>query len=132
MPKPHIHCDFDIKRWGGKREDYEAIHEFMDSSKEAFSSNAHRAATHNIWFVHKVLPRIFGNTIINSDGREVSVKDIGEQHCLSDFGWKFIPTLQDWAENLNWKDWMNNGRGDPPNSAKSILEANSNQKIMKD
>lgn len=122
MPKPHIHAIRDVKQWGGKEEDYTAIHDLMDSSKEAFASNAHRVATHNIWFVHKILPRIFGDTITNSDGKRVSVKDIGEQHCLLDFRGKFIPTLQDWAENIEFKMWMNNGMGgDMPNSAKKLL-----------
>lgn len=116
MPKPHKHADADVVRWGGKREDYEAIHDLMDSSKQCCADNRHRVATHNIWFVHNILPRIFGSTIINSSGREVSVKDIGEYHLNDDFRGRFIPTLQDYIENMEMKDWMNNGMGECPSS----------------
>jgi len=132
MPKPHIHADHDVRKWGGDRTDYIKIHELMDSSKEAFADNRHRCCTHNIWFVHKILPLIFGDTIINSDGKEVSVKDIGENHCLVDFGMKFIPTLQDWAENLTFQEWMNNGRFGVPNSARKLIEAGQPADKQKD
>lgn len=132
MPKPHIHAARDVRQWGGQESDYFAIHELMDSSKEAFASSAHRTATHNIWFVHKILPRIFGDTITNSSGRKVSVKDIGEQHCLLDFKGLFIPTLQDWLENIQFHDWMNNAaHGDMPESAKHLYNKTP-QKDMKE
>lgn len=131
MPKPHIHAARDVRQWGGKEEDYFKIHELMDSSKEAFAANSHRAATHNIWFVHKILPLIFGDTIVNSDGRRVSVKDIGEKHCLLDFGMKFIPTLQDWLENLQFHEWMNNGNGSElPSSAKEMMKNNQKMEFV--
>jgi hypothetical protein len=31
---------------------------------------------------------------------------------------KYIPTPQDWIENLQVKSWMNNGLGEAPSSAK--------------
>ncbi len=97
-------------------DDYLAIHLFMDSSKQVVADNRHRALTHNSWFIAAVLPRVFGNTIVNSDGRTVSVADIGELHVLEDYGMKFIPTPQDFIEGMAVKPWMNNGRGDPPPS----------------
>lgn len=60
-------------------------------------------------------------TITNSDGKEVSVRDIGESHCLEDFGGKFIPSAQDYIDKMDLTDWMNNGAGnDMPNSYKKL------------
>jgi hypothetical protein len=44
----------------------------------------------------------------------VSVADIGERHILEDYGMKFIPTPQDYIQNMRMQPWMNNGRGLPP------------------
>lgn len=120
--KPHIHAMADVKRWGGQVSDYEEIHVLMDSSKSAFADNRHRIFCHNSWFVNHILPKIFGDTLINSDGKTVSVRDIGEHHCLDDFSGKFIPTVQDWLENLPYQPWMNNGRNGICPSAIKIFE----------
>lgn len=90
----------------------------MDSSKAAMADNRHRALTHNAWFIGYVLERIFGTTITNSDGKKISVRDIGEQHVLEDFGGKFIPSAQDYLSEIEFQDWMQNGRGTPPSYAK--------------
>lgn len=126
MPKPIIHAQRDVKQWGGKVEDYIAPHELMDSSKAAFPSHQHRVLCHNSWFIAEILPRIkFHNsdeypdgkfhTITNSDGRQVSIRDIGESHCLLDFRGKFIPTVQDYLSRMPLDGWMLNGiDGYPP------------------
>jgi hypothetical protein len=45
-------------------------------------------------------------TITNSDGKEVYVRYIGEQHVKEDcFG--LIPSAKDWVDNINTpKEWM--------------------------
>lgn len=118
--KPYIHAELNVKKWGGKVEDYLPIHDFMDSSKGAIPDNRHRCLTHNSWFVQPdgVLERVFGKIIVNSDGKNVSVRDIGEQHILEDFGMKYIPTAQDYIENMEFKDWMQNGKGFPTSHTK--------------
>lgn len=120
MAKPFIHAKSSAKKFGGIPDDYIEIHDLMDSSKMAFPDNRHRACTHNSWFLG-ILERIFGRTIKNSDGKEVSVRDIGEQHILEDFKMKFIPTVADYLQEMEIKDWMNN-------SAKGAVPP-SNQKI---
>ena len=72
-----------------------------------------------MFFVFEVIIPLFGEYITNSDGREVSVKDICEYHILEDYRMKFIPTPQDWIENIKLKSWMQNGIGEAPSSAKS-------------
>src|SRR5690242_3002510 len=107
--KPHIHAESSAKQFGGKPEDYLPIHELMDSSKSIVADHRHRMFTHNTWFI-MLLERIFGSTITNSDGKKVSVRDIGEQHVLEDFRGKFIPSGQDWVKHLEYAPWMNNGQ----------------------
>jgi hypothetical protein len=97
---PQIHAKNSARRFGGKWEDYIDIHRLMDSSKEAYPTNAHRILTHNSWFVCKILPLIFGEMRENSDGKRYSVKDVGEYHCLEDFRMKFIPSVQDYIEDM--------------------------------
>lgn len=125
MSKPWIHAVSSARKYGGDPKDYEAIHELMDSSKSAMADNRHRALTHTSWFISTILPRIFGNTFTNSEGKVVSVRDIGEQHVLEDFGGRFIPTPQDFLQDIPPHDWINNGRrGANPPSFKPLSHFN--------
>ena len=117
MSKPWIHALSSARKFGGEPEDYIEVHNLMDSSKSTISDNRHRALTHNSWFLF-ILEKIFGTTIVNSAGRHVSVRDIGEQHILEDFKLRFIPTAQDYLAEMEFKEWMNNGNGYPPSFEK--------------
>lgn len=112
MGKPHHHANSSAKKFGGKMEDYLEIHVLMDSSKIAFADNRHRTLTHNSWFINHILPKVFGDTITNSEGKMISVIDIGEQHVLEDFAYHFIPTAQDYLSLMDKTPWMN-GQGLP-------------------
>ena len=118
MATPLIHAESSVRKWKGCTDDYVAIHAKMDCSKKYFPDNRHRMLTHNMFFIFEVIIPIFGEYIVNSDGRSVSVKDICELHILEDYHMKYIPTPQDWLENLQLKSWMNNGLGEAPASAK--------------
>lgn len=118
MAKPFIHAKNSARKFGGTPDAYLPIHRFLDSSKSAIADNRHRCLTHNSWFLSVVLEAVFGETIRNSEGREVSVREIGEQHVLEDYGMKFIPAASDFLAEIEWKPWMDNGRGVPPSSAK--------------
>lgn len=122
MSKPYIHCLSSAKKHGGKPDDYLDIHNLMDSSKSAIADNRHRALTHNAWFIGTILERVFGSTRVNSDGRTYSVRDIGEEHILEDYGGRFIPSAQDFIAEMEMKDWMQNGRGTPPPSYAKIIK----------
>jgi len=113
MSKPWIHACSSAKRFGGSPEDYIEIHNFMDSSKGTIADSRHRALTHTTWFLSTVLERVFGVTFKNSEGKIISTRDIGEQHVLEDFGGKFIPSVQDYFENMEFKEWMLKGKGHP-------------------
>ncbi len=130
MSKPTVHAVSSARRYGGHPEDYLPIHDFMDSSKGAFADNRHRALTHNAWFIAPdgPLERAFGKTFVNSAGRTVVTRDIGEQHILEDYG-GFIPTAQDFLQSMDFEDWMNNGRaGSPPSQGKIAKRANHSQR----
>jgi hypothetical protein len=116
MSKPWVHAVSSARRFGGKPEDYIELHNLMDSSKGVIADSRHRALTHNAWFLSVILEKIFGVVIKNSNGRDVSVRDLGEQHILEDFGGRFIPSAQDYLEDMKFKDWMLNGKGEPPAS----------------
>jgi hypothetical protein len=124
MSKPEIHAASSVRRFGGAIEDYLPIHQLFDSSKSALGDNRHRALTHNTWFIapNGPLERIFGVSFVNSAGRTVQVRDIGEQHIAEDFGGKYIPTAQDWLEQIPMQEWMNNGRRGVPPSVEHIAD----------
>lgn len=132
MSKPWIHAMASAKKFGGKPEDYIEIHNLMDSSKGCIGDARHRALTHNSWFVAAdgPLERIFGVVIKNSEGRSVSVRDIGEQHILEDFGMRFIPTPQDYLQEMESVPWMNNERDSSPSSSKRLRGAKMKMKKM--
>lgn len=123
MAVPYIHAVSSAKRWKGIPEDYLDIHQLLDSTKGAFPDNRHRAITHNSWFTQTIIPRIFGDYRINSSGIKYSPKLIAELHVLEDFRMKFIPSVQDYLENMKLKTWMNNGLGpEIPNSKKQVVD----------
>ena len=128
MANAYIHSKSSARRYGGEPEDYINIHIKMDCSKAYVSDNRHRALTHTNFWIHEVMIPIFGYTITNSVGRVVSVKDICEEHILEDFGIRFIPTAQDYLENMEFQDWMQNGIKGVPSSFKK-LEKKGNIKV---
>jgi hypothetical protein len=65
--------------------------------------------------------RQYGTTFKNSDNKEVSVRDIVEQHCLEDFKFKFMPSAQDYIQEMDFLPWMQNGMGEPPMSHKKLV-----------
>jgi hypothetical protein len=94
-----VHSELSVKRRGGILENYVALHDFCDSSKEVESTNKHRIYFHTLFGVKNFIIPIFGHTIINSDGKRANVKDLCEQdHILPDYRGRFIPTLTDFID----------------------------------
>lgn len=91
------HCKISVRRWGGIDDDYRAVHDFIDSTKVLCADNRHRIF-HTMWAVNYIIIPLFGDTIVNSDGVNVDVKDLCERdHLLVDYANKFIPTLNDFV-----------------------------------
>jgi len=101
--KPLLHADNSVKKWGGKSEDYQPIHDFLDSSKAHFPDMRHRALLHSSFGIF-IAERVFGTYIVNSDDRRISVRDIAELHVIEDMG--NIPTVQDYLQHLPMLDWL--------------------------
>lgn len=56
--------------------------------------------------------RLQGIHILNSENKKIHVRDIAEQHILEDFRGKFLPTINDYLNNMSLKGWMNNALGE--------------------
>jgi len=100
---PYHHALRSVKLFGGKAEDYQAIHNWFDESKAHLPDFRHRALRHHSEGIF-LCERLFGVTIRNADGKEVPVRQVGEQHVRDDLGW--IPTVKDWLVNLQIQPWM--------------------------
>lgn len=98
-----LHAKSSAKKYGGMPEDYLAIHDMMDCSKAALPDVRHRAVFHSSLGCF-IIEQIFGHTMKNSDGREVSVRDVAEDHIIEDLG--FIPTLEKWMTTMQIENWM--------------------------
>ncbi len=129
---PLLHTDSSMRKFKGETEEdrlqFLKIHQKMDCSKGWISDNRHRVLTHTMFWVYEVMIPIFGSAIKLSSGREVSVKDVCEQHILEDFRLKFIPTPQDFIQEMTYKKWMQNGAGVPPSAEKLYPELAELQK----
>lgn len=118
MSHPYYHSHTSVKRWGGRLEDYQPIHDWLDATKEVFADCRHRALRHHSQGCFEA-ERVFGPTIKNSDGRTVPVRGICEQHIKEDCGGK-IPTVADWFRNMRIESWMNRGYDTQPTTEKEI------------
>lgn len=79
------------------------IHDWFDESKSHMADFRHRALRHHSEGIF-MAEKIFGHTITNSDGREVMVRYIGEQHVQEDLG--RIPSICDWFRQIEVQSWM--------------------------
>ena len=121
MSHPLFHSISSQRKFGGKWEDYIKIHSWYDESKASFPDMRHRALRHHsegiFWS-----EQIFGVTIINSDGKHVPVRSIGEHHIKEDMG--FIPTIADYLKEMNQAGWMYK-----PGDGRKLLQEIKNQKL---
>lgn len=101
--KPHLHAESSAKKWGGLPSDYQGIHDLLDLSKSAHADMRHRAILHNSLGPY-ICERVFGITIVNSDGRTVSVRDVAERHIIEDMGQ--IPSVSDYLSGMPMYDWL--------------------------
>lgn len=113
MSKPLIHAKNSARKFGGKWQDYIAIHDFIDMSKSAHATMKHRTVLHSALGIY-IVERVFGTAITvqrtgpmpvgSSRSIDVAVRDIAEQHVLEDLG--FIPSLDDYLKHMEEQPWM--------------------------
>lgn len=111
MAHPLFHARSSARKYGGIPADYQAIHDWFDESKAFLADVRHRALRHHAEGIF-LCEKIFGTSIVNSDGREVPVRFIGEQHVLEDLG--RIPAASDWLREITLQPWM---------AARSLLQS---------
>jgi len=94
------HSKSSVSTFGGLWQDYFPIHNFFDVTRDILAPHwegvpdfRHRALRHHdvgidlaVW--------VFDQSIMNSDGVSVDVRDISEQHMIEDFD--CIPAFDDW------------------------------------
>lgn len=100
---PYHHAMSSARKFGGQPSDYQAIHDWFDESKMFFADFRHRALRHHAEGIF-MAERIFGTTLTNSDGKQVPVRYVGEQHVREDLG--RIPSVQDWFSKIEAERWM--------------------------
>jgi len=101
------HAASSARLYGGRPEDYQAIHDWFDASKESMGDFRHRAVRHHAEGIFEC-ERAFGVTITNSAGRKIPVRLIGEQHVKEDCGGR-IPSRKDWLGRIQPEVWMSKG-----------------------
>jgi hypothetical protein len=106
MAHPYHHAVSSARKYGGKPEDYQNIHDWFDASKAIIANWKHRALRHHAEGIF-ACEALFGTTITNSDGKKVPVRFIGEQHVREDLGW--IPSFADWIKEIPHQKWMTRG-----------------------
>jgi hypothetical protein len=115
MAHPFRHAESSAKKFGGKPEDYLPIHNWFDESKAFFPDFRHRALRHHAEGIF-LAEKLFGVAILNSDGKQIPVRYVGEQHVREDLG--RIPTAQDWLSRIKSERWMYGQRLDDETSAR--------------
>jgi hypothetical protein len=85
MAHPLGHAKNSARKFGGIAEDYLSIHQWFDQSKAMFADCRHRSLRHHTEGIF-LAECIFGVTIQNSQGKDIPVRYIGEQHVREDLG----------------------------------------------
>lgn len=102
---PYKHALSSALKWGGVVDDYLDIHRFLDSTKLHLETWQHRAVLHNTFGVG-ICEMIFGDTITNSDGKEIEVRYVAINHIKEDCG--HVPTIKEWLHDLKPKKFAIN------------------------
>jgi hypothetical protein len=103
MAHSYHHAVSSAHKWGGKPQDYQPIHDWLDGSKLIVADFRHRALRHHAegcWMAET----IFGVAITSSAGRTIPVRLIAEQHIVEDLG--RVPSFADWVRCIRPEPWM--------------------------
>jgi hypothetical protein len=113
-----FHAQSSVRRFGGKVEDYLALHDWLDATKETFCDFRHRALRHHSQGVFEA-ERVFGATIQNSDGTLVPTRYLAERHIQEDCG-GIVPSVADWLSRIRPESWMSRGYTLPAHSGEDL------------
>lgn len=101
--KPWDHAVKSRRLHGGKVEDYLDLHDWFDQTKAALPDLRHRMVLHNAMGIF-IAEQVFGHVLKNSDGKDIPVRTLAEQHVIDDLG--RIPTLEECFKGLPMEPWM--------------------------
>ncbi len=94
MAHPLLHSKSSCRKWGGQTSDYEPIHNWFDDTKKWLGHSNHRMFRHHSEGIFEA-EQIFGKSFINSDGKTVYTRYVGEQHVKEDCN-GYIPSAKEW------------------------------------
>lgn len=107
MAHPILHAKSSAKKFGGKPEDYIHLHNWLDETKSWVGHSIHRMFRHHSEGIFE-MEKIFGPFFVNSDGKTVYTRYVGEQHVKEDC-YNHIPSAKEWINALDSKEkpaWM--------------------------
>ena len=107
MAHPYQHAVSSARKFGGAPVDYLYIHQWFDETKAWVGHSDHRMFRHHSEGIFEC-EKTFGESFLNSDGKEVFVRYIGEQHVKEDCN-NYIPSAKEWLLALDSKEkplWM--------------------------
>ncbi len=100
------HCKSSVRKWGGKLSDYQPIHDWFDETKAWIGHSKHRMFRHHSEGIFEC-EKVFGVSFINSDGKTIYTRYVGEQHVKEDCN-NYIPTAKEWVDMISSgkpKEW---------------------------
>ena len=105
MAHPWEHAKSSARKFGGLPIDYIEIHNWFDETKAWIGHSKHRMFRHHSEGIFQ-LEQIFGISFVNSVGKTVYIRYIGEQHVKEDCN-NYIPSAKEWVDNINTPtEWM--------------------------
>jgi hypothetical protein len=100
---PYDHARSSARRHGGAWTDYHPLHGWFDASKATLCHFTHRAIHHHHEGVAEAV-RMFGPTVRNKAGDEISTETLAIQHIEEDC--PFVPSAADWLVDFRAPDWL--------------------------
>jgi hypothetical protein len=94
MAHPKEHSKSSAKKFGGNPEDYDHLHQWLDETKSWFGDSLHRMFRHHSEGIFE-MEKKFGVSFVNSDGKTVYTRYVGEQHVKEDCN-NYIPSAKEW------------------------------------
>jgi len=105
MSHPYEHAKSSARKFGGIPEDYVEIHNWFDETKKWIGHSKHRMFRHHSEGIFEC-EKTFGTYFVNSVGKTVYIRYVGEQHVKEDCN-GYIPSAKEWVDNINKPvEWM--------------------------
>jgi hypothetical protein len=106
MSHPYEHSKSSARKWGGEPLEYMHIHEWFDATKAWIGHSKHRMFRHHSEGIFEC-EKVFGTSFVNSKGKTVYTRYVGEQHVKEDCN-NYIPTAKEWVDMITSgkpKEW---------------------------